>query len=184
MRKWNAFISAGIIVLLLIHGIAGSYQLLGLLPGGNTTLEVLAWAMAGLIALHMILGIKLTYDTLAACRRSGAPYFRRNLGFWTKRISGFAIILFVILHLLVFADTGSGLFRLHLFAGKELAASILLVISLLVHVLTNLKPLAISFGAGGFYRFLRDALFVLAVVLLACAAAFVFYYLRWNVLWR
>ena len=45
-----------------------------------------------------------------------------------------------------------------------------------------LRPLTLALGLRGGRKWLGDALFVLSVVLLFAAAAFVIYYLRWN-LW-
>ena len=66
------------------------------------------------------------------------------------------------------------------YPGK-LVLQILLVASLALHVITNIRPLMLSLGVRGGRKWLVDALFVLAVLLLFMAAAFVVCYLRWNV---
>ena len=63
----------------------------------------------------------------------------------------------------------------------KLVLQILLVASLALHVITNIRPLMFSPGVRGGRKWLVDALFVLAVLLLFMAAAFVVCYLRWNV---
>ena len=78
MRRWNARISAAILVLLVLHVIAGSFQLWGLLPGGKLWLTVLAWTMTALIGVHAVIGCILTAQTLRAVKRSGVQYFREN----------------------------------------------------------------------------------------------------------
>ena len=77
---------------------------------------------------------------------------------------------------------GGEAFRLPWFTGAKLAGQLLMVASLAVHLLTNIRPLTIALGLRGGRKWLGDALFVLSVVLLFAAAAFVIYYLRWN-LW-
>ena len=184
MRKWNAPISAGIIVLFLIHAIAGAYQLVGVLPGGNTFLEVLAWIMAALIGAHVIIGIVLTLQTLRICHRSRAPYLKENAPFWIRRLSGLAMILFIVFHICIFYTADGGQVRLHYFGRLQLAASLLLSLCVAVHLLSNIKALMIGLGAGGIGKLIRDILFVLSVILVFCGAAFIIYYLRWNVWWR
>ncbi|MBP3206062.1 MAG: pilus assembly protein PilX [Lachnospiraceae bacterium] len=184
MRKANAVISMAVVVLLLIHAVVGGFQLMGVLHGGNRILTVLAWVMTGLIVLHIVIGIKLTVDTLYAIRKAGISYGRENRIFWARRISGFAIMLFAFCHVSIFLGISGDVFRLTVFEGVQLATQILLVASIAVHVLTNIKPLLISFGIKGFRIYVKDVLFVLAIVMLFCGTAMVIYYLRWNVLWR
>lgn len=182
MRKANAILSMGILVLFLIHAIAGGFQLAGILPGGSALLEWLAWLMIALIAAHTVIGIKLTADTLAAAKRSGTAYYRENRLFWLRRVSGLAIMVFIVFHIMIFLGSRGGVFRLHLFAGAELTSQILLVLSVAVHVLTNIRPLMIALGARGYKEFFTDILVILSAVLLFCGLAFIVYYLRWNVI--
>ena len=180
MRKWNALLSMGILVLFLVHAIAGALNLAGLSAGGSQFMKVLAWVMTALIAAHTLIGIKLTADTLRASKKSGVSYPKENRLFWLRRLSGFAIMLFIVCHLLIFAGGGEN-FRLHLFAGAELTTQILLVLSIAVHVLTNIKPLMLALGARGMRELLTDVLLVLTVLLLLSGTAFVVYYVRWRV---
>ncbi|MBR1851759.1 MAG: pilus assembly protein PilX [Lachnospiraceae bacterium] len=184
MRKANAVISMAILVLLVIHAVAGGFQLMGVLSGGNQVLAVLSWIMTGLIALHIIIGVKLTIDTVRAIRKSGVSYPRENRIFWARRISGFAVMLFVFCHIAIFLGPSGEVYRLTVFEEGQLATQILLVLSIAVHVLTNIKPLLISFGIKGFRVYVKDVLFILAIVMLFGGIAMVVYYLRWNVLWR
>ena len=85
--------------------------------------------------------------------------------------------------MLIFMGKQGEAFRLTAFGGVQLAASILLVITLIVHLVVNIKPLFIALGVAD-RRFIKDLMIVLAIVLLACAVGFVIYFLRWNVLWR
>jgi hypothetical protein len=172
------------VVLLLIHGISGGFQMIGIIPGGSSLLEALAWMMIALLAVHIVIGVILTAKTIHASSRAGAAYVKENMLFWIRRLSGFALALLLILHLLVFVQTGTGVFRLHDFGTQELLGQMLLLVSLAIHLLCNVKPLSIAVGLHSGKGYGRDILLILAAVMTFCAVAFVIYYLRWNVLWR
>lgn len=181
MRKVNALLSMGILVLLLIHMLIGAMQLAGILAGGSLLMKILAWVMLAMLAMHVLIGIRLTADTLRAVKHAGASYFKENLAFWVRRISGMAVLAFAACHVVIFlGTTQDGAFRLHLFAGAELATQLLLVASVAVHVLTNLRPLMISLGVKGFRSILPDVLAILAALLLAAGLGFLAYFIRWN----
>lgn len=183
MRRVNAWVSLAIVVLLLVHAIAGGYQLAGVIPGGNATLTVLAYALVGLVAVHAVLGTILTVRSLRTSR-SGTRYSRENAGFVVRRVSGFLILVFLVAHVLLFAgSTSSGSYRLNLFEGPQLALSIGLVASVAVHLVCNVRPLFLSLGLDQRAR-RRDVAIVLGVVMAFAAAMFVVYYLRWNVDWQ
>lgn len=181
MRKCNAVLSIGILALFLIHAISGAFQLFGFISGGSAVMEKIAFAMVCLIFVHFIIGIKLTADTLKAVKKSGASYFKENKLFWIRRISGFAVMLFVIFHIMIFLGTNNVAYRLNLFEGIQLASQLLLVLSVAVHVITNIKPLMISIGTKSYKMFLTDIVLVLSVLLVFMGIAFIIYYLRWNV---
>ncbi len=181
MRKLNAILSMGVLVLFIVHAVAGGFQLAGVFRGGSQLMKILAWIMTGLIALHTLIGIKLTADTLITARRSGASYFKENKLFWLRRISGFAIMVFIAFHILIFMGSSDGAFRLKLFESAQLISQLLLVASIAVHVLSNIRPLMISLGIKGFREAFIDLLLILSIILAFTGAAFVIYYLRWNV---
>lgn len=178
MRKWNTIISLTALVLLLLHGILGSFQLIG---AGSTSVKVLAWIAVVLIAIHAVLGVKFTADSLRVWKKTGTGYFRENRLFWARRISGFATLIFLLFHVTAFSAGGEVAYRLQWFTQAKLVLQLLLASSLALHIITNIRPLMLSLGVRGGRRWMGDALFVLAVLLLFMAAAFVVYYLRWNV---
>ncbi len=184
MRKWNARISVLIMVLFLIHGIAGGFQLMGLIPGGQPIFHVISVLMVILILIHAGIGCKLTVDTIRICRKTGVSYFRENALFWTRRISGVALMILVLFHILLFWENGGEVLRLSLFEGPQLAANLLMAASLAVHILCNIRPLMVSLGKEGRHVSVRDIMLILAAVLLFCTIGFVIYYLRWNVFWK
>ena len=177
MRKLNAILTAAILVLFILHGVLGAFQMLGL---GTVTMRTLAWTLLGLIGIHTIIGLKLTWDSLRVWKKTGAPYFRENLLFWARRIAGLAVMVLLAFHVTAFGYTTEGVFRLKWFDGFKLAAQLLLVIALAVHVITNVRPMLISFGIKRLKPRAQDILFVLSALLLLMAAAFVVYYIRWN----
>ena len=181
MRRFNAILSMMILLLFLVHGIVGAFQLIGLMPGGSTVLRVLSWVMTGLILVHAVIGIKFMIEALLTAKKTKAPYLKENLLFWTKSVSGLAIMLFLLSHILIFVGRQNGVFRLNYFGGFQLATQILLVLSIATHVIANVKPLMISFGIKSLKPYAKDILFVLSVVLFLAGVSFVIYYLRWNV---
>ena len=181
MRKWNAVISGLMLILFLAHAIMGGMELIGLYEGLNTIVSKIAWALLFLVFLHLVIGIKLTVDTLSACKKSGISYFKENKLFWVRRISGFAIALFIVFHVIIFMgrETGNG-YRLHFFGMAELITQIFLVLSIALHVLANLKPSLIAFGIKEWKEYAADILFVLSVFLIFMGIAFFIYYMRWG----
>ena len=183
MRRLNAIVSLLLIILFLIHTIAGSFQLMKIIPGGNELMKDLSYFMLFLIGVHVIIGIKLTLDSVKVGIKSGKFYFRENAVFWIRRITGFAMIMLIICHVALFTSNGE-IFRLNDFNEVQLVFSILLVFTLLIHILANIRPLLISFGISGFRLYIKDILLILAIISLFGAFAFVIYYLRWNIMWR
>lgn len=179
MRKCNAILGMGITALFAVHAIAGTFQLSGIIPGGSSLMKILAYVLMILIALHVIIGIILTIRSVRTALKAGAFYFRDNKLFWTRRLSGFALMLFIADHLLVFSNGNRAVIRLSFFGNFQLAMSILLVLALAIHILTCVRPALTGFGFEGRKGRAADLAFVLTVVLLLCAVAFFIYYLRW-----
>lgn len=179
VRKFNAVLSIAILALFLLHAAVGLLQLSGLASGGNVLLKTGAWVMLAAVAVHAVIGTVLTVETLKTVKKSGTGHFRENKLFWVRRISGFALMFFLVSHVFVFSGKGGEAFRLNEFDIPQLVCSLLLVISLLVHVVSNMRPLMLALGAGKAREFVGDLAFVLSVLLLAAGAAFVIYYFRW-----
>lgn len=176
MRKLNMFLVQGILVTFLIHAIMGGLQLAGASADAHKTV---ARICAGLIVAHMLVTVVLTYRTLHARRISGAGYFRQNLTFWIRRISGLAILPPLIAHLLIFRASQGGAYRLQVFDRGRMISQILLVAAMALHVLTNIRPLLISMGVKDTRSFATDLLLILSALFLLFGLAFVIYFLRW-----
>lgn len=164
--------------------VSGILQMTGVISGGNQVMKVLACIMAGFVILHILFGIRLTIETMFALHRAGKSYFKDNLEFWIRRISGFALVLLILYHVIIFTGESGEVFRLNMFGWLQLAGSLLLVIALFVHICSNIKPLLTSFGIAGRKVYVRDIMLILAIICAVCAIAFIVYYMRWNITWR
>ena len=184
MRRFNTIISGAILLSFLIHAVCGAYQLIGWMPGGISVLKYLAWTMMALVILHIFIGVKLTIDTVLACRRTGVFYFKENCWFLIRRISGFALIIMLFYHAFLFMGENGEYFRLHLYEGAQLAGSIIFLVTLAIHLLSNIRPLVIGLGKGWLREYAGDIIFILSVIMFVAAAGFVIYYFRWNLIWR
>ena len=134
----------------------------------------------GLIAVHTVIGIRLTADTLRVRKKTGVGYFRENTLFWARRVSGFAVMVLLVFHITAFGDRSGALYRLQWFDTAKLVTQLLLTGTLALHILSNVKPVLISFGVRSLKERAGDILFILSVLLLFMAAAFIVYYIRWN----
>ncbi len=177
MRRLNMFLAAGMLVTFVLHAVAGALKLLGADSGA---MKAAAWTCLVLAMIHAAVSVVLTFQTVHVQRVSGAAYFKDNLIFWARRISGLALIIPLVMHVLLFqADTSGGAVRLQVFTQGRLVSQILLVLTIAFHVLTNIEPMLISFGIKSTKAFSHDAMFVLSVVLLLACVGFGAYYARW-----
>ena len=78
MRRINALLTAGIMILFLLHLFWGVFIMLGVVPGGSDAFGACSYLMLVLTAAHIAIGCKLTYDTLTAIRKSGVSYPGQN----------------------------------------------------------------------------------------------------------
>ena len=177
MRKLNVFLVAGIFITFIIHALMASLRLFG---AETDTVKIIAFICAGLICAHVAVTVILTVQTLHARKKSGAGYFRSNLMFWARRISGLTILIPLLMHIFIFSGTGDDAFRLVTFTTGRFISQIFLVVTIAFHGLINIRPLMISLGAKSPKLFSADLIFIISVILLIAAAAFSFYYLRWT----
>ena len=183
LRKVNSIVTMGIMVLFLVHMIWGILILTGMTKGGSNVFSVFSYMLMVLIAVHVLIGIKLTIDTIIAAKKSHVFYWRENSLFLLRRISGFALLLFILAHVIVLKGKSvNGSFRLPFFDEMALASQILMVLSLLVHLATNIKPLKIALGFSDKHNLRTDIGLVLAILLFLSGIAFVIYFIRWQVI--
>ncbi len=182
MRRLNAILTVMIMIFFVIHMIWGGLILTGMTSGGSAVFTGITHLLMLTAALHMMISILLTVQTVRACIRSGVSYPGWNRLFWVRRISGFSLILFMALHAMIFeGDVENGAYRLNLFGGVQLAVNLLMVLSLLIHLSCNIGPLRISLGLENRKNVRLDILLILSVLLLLAGIAFVVYYIRWSV---
>lgn len=179
MRRVNTFLVIGIILSFLFHSLSGSIRLFGADAGSP---KLTARLCITLVAIHVVITVILTVRTLLSMKKSGKSYFKENKLFWTRRISGFALIIPLVMHLLIFRGTGGEAFRLVLFGSGSLVSQILLAACLALHILTNIRPMLIGMGLKERGLLSADICFVLSVVLLFCCCAFCVYCLHWAAL--
>ena len=86
----------------------------------------------------------------------------------------------ILFHVTAFSSPSDAGYRLKWFDTGRLISQILLTASIAIHVISNVKPALITFGVRRARRYEGDILFVITVLLIFMAAAFVVYYLRWN----
>ena len=180
MRKLNAFLSLLLIILLIIHAVAGSLSLFGASGKTSFVLKFLSWFMVFILCIHFIISLKLTIDEINSQIKSGVSYVFLNKLFWIRRLSGFLILIFAICHIFLFAIKKTGEVRLKYFGKIQLTFSILFVLSLFVHIASNIKPLILSLGAVSFWDFIKDIILIILFLSIFAAGAFIVYYLRWN----
>ena len=177
MRKFNSILTAVILVMFIIHGFLGALNMLDVVV---VITKAMAWTMVALIGVHTVLSCVLTARAFKTWKKTGAPYLRENTLFWVRRISGLAIMIMLVFHVISFTSASGSAFTLSFFDGFRLAANILLVFSIAFHVITNVKPLLISLGIRRLKPRAGDILFFLSVLLILFIIGFIVYYIRWN----
>ena len=180
IRQLNAIVTVAIFVLFCIHAVVNTLLLADIIT--MPVNKVITWAMAVLVCVHVVVGIVVTVETFRAQREAGASYPGLNKRFWAVRISGVAIVAFIVIHVLLLGPQPAGSPFLHPFHGAELAVSLLLVASLAVHVFCNAVPLMVSLGVCSDRGRAIDFCIVAGVILVISAVGFVLYYLRWMVM--
>lgn len=177
MRKTNAIITACILLIFTMHAVFGSLNMMNIAPIITRTE---AYIMLGLICVHAVLSVILSVKSVRVWKSTGAPYFRENINFWTRRLSGLVIMILIAFHTTAFRSETTGSVTLPYFGVFRLVCQLLLVLSIAVHVITNVKPMLISFGIKKLKPKVGDILFFLSFVLLLAALAFIIYFIRWN----
>lgn len=177
MRKANAVITALIMLIFVLHAVTGSLNLMNIAP---IITRIEAYIMLGLICIHAVISVILTVKSVKVWKSTNAPYFKENILFWTRRLSGLVIMILIAFHTTAFRSVSNTSVTLPHFDVFRLITQLLLVASIAVHVITNVKPMLISFGIRKLKPRAGDLLFFISVLLLVAAAAFIIYFIRWN----
>ncbi|MBQ9276895.1 MAG: hypothetical protein IJ226_04820 [Clostridia bacterium] len=177
LRIMNIIAIVGMLVTFIVHVVLGSLKLMG---ANDNLARNFGYASMAFVSLHMLIGIILTIETLHARRKAGVGYFKENMLFWARRISGFAIVVFLVFHLTIFASSNAENFRLEVFNAGRLATQILLVVTIFLHVVSNARPTLITFGISKWKPYAAHIITFTAILLILAAVAFGVYFLRWQ----
>ena len=177
MRKWNNVLARVIIVLFLLHALMGSLMLLGI---SRISLKPLSWFLLSAVLLHGILGIISTIPAFKTVKKTGQWFFKENAAFWTKRISGIAIMLLLSLHITSYTTSVNGKFFLQEFTTGKMAAQILLILSIFIHLMVGIRSMLIAKGTIKFKERTVDWMLVLSIMMIFFTIAVVAYYIQWQ----
>lgn len=107
-------------------------------------------------------------------------YGKQNALFWARRTSGLAILLMLFFHIGVFGRVQDGVYILFPFTTVRLLTQLLLVASVFVHLLLNLRPLLVSLGIVRDKEQRGDLYLILSILVLFAAGSIILYYIGWN----
>ncbi|MBR1748083.1 MAG: hypothetical protein IJ735_07790 [Clostridia bacterium] len=172
MRKLNAIVTASMLLCFVLHAVLGTLKLFGVYDNGS--INIIGYVTLSLCGIHAVVGIFLTAVGVRAIIRSGTHYFRDNMLFWARRISALGVLVMIVFHVCTAIEIGS---------LPRLITRILLGVSIALHVILNVKPLLLSFGVRALRPVYANVAFFSSAILLAAIAGFIFYYVRWYVIW-
>ena len=176
MRKINTILSVLLLVIFMLHGLMGSFMLLGI---GSSAGKILAWVGVAVLAAHTVIGVILTINTLKISKNAGNSYLKQNAVFWARRASGLAILILMFFHIGLFGGVQDGIYILFPFT---LITQLLLVAALFIHLFINIRPLLVSLGIISYKERRGDIYLILSVLLLFSAGAVIIYYIGWHTL--
>lgn len=179
MRKINTILSVLLLVIFMLHGLMGSFMLLGI---GSSAGKILAWVGVAVLAAHTVIGVILTINTLKISKNAGNSYLKQNTVFWARRASGLAILILMFFHIGLFGGVQDGIYILFPFTTVKLITQLLLVAALFIHLFINIRPLLVSLGIISYKERRGDIYLILSVLLLFSAGAVIIYYIGWHTL--
>lgn len=179
MRKINTILSVLLLVIFMLHGLMGSFMLLGI---GSSAGKILAWVGVAVLAAHTVIGVILTINTLKISKNTGNSYLKQNAVFWARRASGLAILILMFFHIGLFGGVQDGIYILFPFTTVKLITQLLLVAALFIHLFINIRPLLVSLGIISYKERRGDIYLILSVLLLFSAGAVIIYYIGWHTL--
>lgn len=178
MRKWNNILARVIIVLFLLHALMGSLLLLGI---SSISFKPLSWLLLAAVAAHGVLGILATVQAVKGGKKSGKWYLRQNAAYWTKRISGVAILILLCFHISAYTTKVGDAFFLKEFTVGRMTAQLLLILSIFIHLAVSVKSMLLAKGVAEFKERTADWLMVLSLMMLFFAVAVIIYFIQWQI---
>lgn len=137
MRKLNTILSVLMLLIFMIHGIMGSFMLVGV---GSSAGKVLAWIGVAILVVHTAIGILLTVRSLRTAKQAGQKYLKQNNIFWARRASGLAILILLFFHIrLVWKSAERNIYSIPFYDGQN-GNPALFVAAFFVHVFINIRP--------------------------------------------
>ncbi len=177
MRKLNEWIVKIMIILFLIHGLFGSFLMLGI---SSISLKPLAYTLLILVLSHAVIGMMQTKNAVKSGMRSGHWYKGLNAAFWIKRISGVAILVLLCFHIGAYTTEVNGKFFLAEFTWMKMVTQLLFVLAIGIHLFVSIRPMLIRRGIIKYKERTVDYLLVLAIFHMIFVAAIISYYIQWN----
>lgn len=177
MRKVNTILSVMLFLIFLIHGVMGSFMLLGV---GSSAGKILAMFGVLILAAHTVIGVLLTIQTLRSSKKNENHYPKQNALFWARRASGLAVLILGFFHIGLFGGVQDNAYILFPFTTVRLITQLLLVAALFVHLFINVRPLLVSLGVIKYKERRGDIYLILSVLLLFISGAAVIYYIGWQ----
>jgi succinate dehydrogenase/fumarate reductase cytochrome b subunit len=175
VRKWNAILSAVILILFALHGILGAFSLFGT---GIVIIQRLARVLFVLVALHGLICILLTVQSVKVWIGTGAPYTEENKSFWVRRISGVVILILMCFHMITFGAATGEMYGAAGFSIGKLVMQLVFIGAILTHIAGNSKPLFVALGNENSEKRTTNFLFVFSILLFIMAAGMIVYYVR------
>ncbi len=179
MRKLNTILAVLMLLIFMIHGIMGSFMLVGV---GSSAGKVLAWIGVAILVVHTAIGILLTVRSLRTAKQADQKYLKQNNIFWARRASGLAILILLFFHIGLFGKVQNGTYILFPFTTVKMVTQLLFVAAFFVHVFINIRPLLVSLGIISYKERRNDIYLILSVLLLFIVGAVILYYIGWQYL--
>lgn len=179
LKKINMITALLLIVFIIMHGILGSFTLLGI---GSHAGMLFAWGGLGLLAVHTVIGVILTVQTIRAEAGSGGKlYLKQNAAFWIKRLTGIAILCSLYFHFGMFSVEVNEEYVLIPFTTAKFIDMLVLVGSVFLHIFVNIRSLFVSMGIFTPKERRIDIMVFLSVILVFISVSLILYYISWCI---
>ena len=177
MNRFNHWLVILIVLLLVIHGLTGSYTLLGF---PFIDIRPLPYVLAAAVVLHSLIGLFLTRDAIRIGLKTGHWYWKENARFWIVRLSGICALILLGFHACVYTGTVNGVFFLKRITFLRMVSQLLFVASIAVHLVAAAKPWLIKQGVLKFEERSRNCLAVTAILTAVFTVSIIMYYIYWT----
>lgn len=143
MRKLNTILSALLILIFMLHGIMGSFMLVGVASSAG---KILAWIGVGILIAHTGIGAWLTVQSFRTAKSQGKSIRNRTASSGRDGPAGWPILVLMFFHIGLFGEVQDGQYILFPFTTVKLVTQLLLIAALFIHIFINIRPLLVSLG--------------------------------------